>query len=154
MVLLAALGKLEKSLLREQVKPPMNVIVRIIVTLSLLLPFINVAGQAVHRTNNIQIISIMNSIIAPASDQLWAAENPITNEDWAKLENATKELIDAAKLISNSNGEWMKYNQLMIKASNEALSAVWSQNIEKLYEANENLYLSCVECHNNFHSNL
>lgn len=104
------------------------------------------------------ILQIMESIITPATDTLWQAEDPQTDAEWKVLEDAAIAVIDAGTAI-NSGGAgphdndwakqpaWQAFTRLMISAAEDALTAVRNQDIDALLQTGDALYSPCEACH-------
>ena len=109
----------------------------------------------------VSIMEIMESIITPITNTLWAAQDPKTEEEWKELEDAAIAVIAAGSLINlggtgQNDNEWIKepawqaYSKIMTNAGMDALKAIRSKDIGKLVETGEPLYISCEECHLKF----
>ncbi len=119
-------------------------------------------GTVVHR---LSVREVMVSAITPASNALWAAEDPQTFEAWKELEDAAVVMIAAGTLIkSGGAGEndrgwaadpaWQAYADTMIAAASDALDSARANDIDALLTATEVMYPPCEECHEQFHPDL
>jgi len=114
------------------------------------------AGETPAQTLTIR--EIMESVITPASDTLWAAENPQSDEEWRALEHAAIATIAAATLVAQggagpeddawaSKAEWRAFNDVMLLAARDALAAIRARDLDALFAANDALYPPCEGCH-------
>ncbi|MDH4108441.1 MAG: hypothetical protein OEW35_09000 [Gammaproteobacteria bacterium] len=104
------------------------------------------------------IREIMESVITPASDILWAVEDPQSDEDWRALEHAAIATIAGSVLVAQggagpeddawaSEPEWRAFNGIMLKAATDGLAAIRARDLDALYNANDALYPPCEGCH-------
>jgi len=114
------------------------------------------AEDAPVRTLTIR--EIMESVITPASDALWAVEDPQTDEEWRQLEHAAITTIAAATLVAQGGAgpeddawagqpEWRAFNEVMRIAAIDALAAIRARDLDELFNANDALYPPCEGCH-------
>ena len=103
----------------------------------------------------------MISVLVPASDALWAADDPAANEAWQKLEAAAQVVIAVGASIKiggsgpqdqhwAGQAEWQTFAGQMTTAAGQALQAIRNRDIDALYVANDALYQSCEGCHLKF----
>ena len=101
---------------------------------------------------------VMESVITPATNTLWGAEDPQTDEAWQELEDAAITTITAGTYVAlggsgtsdrewASKPEWQAFNDVMIEAATDALKAIRERDIEALFVANDVLYPPCEGCH-------
>lgn len=109
-------------------------------------------------TPKVTVKEVMESIITPATNTLWGAEDPQTDEAWQKLEDAAITTITAGTYVARggsgtndrewaSKPEWQAFNDVMIEAATDALKAIRERDIEALFVANDVLYPPCEGCH-------
>ncbi|MBT3425250.1 MAG: hypothetical protein HOL98_13445 [Gammaproteobacteria bacterium] len=104
------------------------------------------------------IKEVMESIIVPASDTLWAADDPQTEEEWQILEDAAIRTI-AARYLMDLGGtgpddnrwvkdpSWQAFSNAFDKAARDSLDAARDKNIDRLLDAGYELYPPCEGCH-------
>lgn len=131
----------------------------VVATVILILTFSPVfadSGSVTVPTSS--IMEIMLSIIAPATDVLWGADDPKSDEDWKVLENAAVAVINAGELIKQGGtgpqdntwagqAEWQGFSLLMTDAAEQAFDAIRNKDLDALFEAGDNLYPPCESCH-------
>lgn len=135
----------------------MNKFNRGLCTSIVLLLALPVAGddRAPYR---VTVKEIMDSVITPATNTLWGAEDPQTDAAWKQLEDAAITTILAGHYIGpggadSSNNEratttqWRAFNAAMIQAATDALRAIRERDIDALFVANDVLYPPCEGCH-------
>ena len=118
------------------------------------------SGRATAATpaQTLTIREIMESVITPASNTLWAVEDPQSDEEWRALEHAAIATIAASALVAQggagseddewaSKPEWRAFNEVMLKAAMDALAAVRARDLDALFAANDALYPPCEGCH-------
>jgi len=109
-------------------------------------------------TPSVTVKEVMESVITPATNTLWGAEDPQTDEAWQELEDAAITTITAATYVArgvsgtsdrewSNTPEWQAFNNVMIEAATDALKAIRERDIEALYVANDVLYPPCEGCH-------
>jgi len=106
----------------------------------------------------VTIKEVMESVITPATNTLWSAEDPQTDARWQELEDAAIATITAGTYSANggsganddewaSKPEWQAFNAVMVQAAMDALKAIRERDIEALFVANDVLYPPCEGCH-------
>lgn len=106
----------------------------------------------------VTVKDVMESVITPATNTLWGAEDPQTDEAWQQLEDAAITTITAGAYVArggsgasdqegSSTPEWQAFNSVMIEAAADALNAIRERDIEALFVANDVLYPPCEGCH-------
>lgn len=115
--------------------------------------------QSVEPTETVTTIEVMVSVIAPATDVLWAADNPQSDEDWAVLEAAARDIIGIDSLIKGDEGlvqheraraaepKWRAHNAQMMRAAQDALKSIENRDVDSLIEVGDQLYAPCESCH-------
>lgn len=113
-----------------------------------------------------RVNDVMLTTITPATNTLWAAEDPQSDADWQRLIDAATQVIDAARNISDggsgpndvswaSNPEWKKFSKDLENAATKVRQAAEERNLEALMNAaNDQMYPPCEDCHNQFHPGL
>jgi hypothetical protein len=107
---------------------------------------------------------LMNWVLDPQSDIVWAAVGsiitekgeeqlaPKTDEDWIKVRNAAATVAEASNLLllaphARDQGDWAAMTQKVIDKANECLQAAEAKDIETLFTAGGDMYLACTACH-------
>ena len=113
-------------------------------------------------TPPVTIKELMEKTITPASNTLWGAYEPPTEDgQWQQLEDAAVTMLLAA--WANSVGgsgpmdddwvrqpAWRAFNQVMLNASRDALDAIRTRDHDALLAAGDVLYPPCEGCHLQF----
>lgn len=107
----------------------------------------------------VSIKELMEKTITPATNTLWNAFDPPTEEaQWVALEEAAVTLLAASSLVAlggtgpmdaewASEAGWQAYNQVMIDAGRDALEAIRARDHDALLTAGDVLYPPCEGCH-------
>jgi cytochrome c556 len=128
------------------------------VCLALLVAMPTIVAADSNSQSGVSVKEVMESVITPATNTLWGAEDPQTDEEWQLLEDAAITTITAGKRVAlggtgandaewASKPEWQAFNDVMIKAAADALQAIRERNIDALFVANDILYPPCEGCH-------
>ena len=108
------------------------------------------------------IKELMETTIADASNTLWAtSEAPQTDAGWRAVEVAAQALVDAANIVARGGtgpmdeawakqSAWQAFNGVMLRASQQALTAARTKNYNALLAASDVLYPPCEGCHLQF----
>ena len=121
---------------------------------------LGVVAEAIDH--KVSVRDVMIAAITPATNTLWAAEDPQTDEAWKELEDAAIVVIATGTLIrAGGSGPddsewaadeaWQAYADTMIDAGAAALAAARDNDIDALFEATAVMYPPCEECHLQFH---
>ena len=110
----------------------------------------------------VTIKEIMEKTITPATNTIWGAYDPPTEDaQWQSLEEAAVTLLVAANVVAIGgtgpmDNDWVKeptwkaFNQVMIDAGVDALAAIRARDHEALLAAGDVLYPPCEGCHELF----
>lgn len=110
----------------------------------------------------VTIRELMEKTITPASNTLWSAYEPPTEEaQWQQLEEAAVTMLLASWANSvggtgpmdnewASQPTWQAFNQVMTNASRDALAAIRARDHDALLQAGDVLYPPCEGCHLQF----
>lgn len=110
----------------------------------------------------VSIKELMEKTITPATNTLWNAFEPPTEDaEWVALEEAAVTLLAAANVVALGgtgpmDNEWARqpgwqaYNQVMIDAGRDALEAIRNRDHDALLAAGDVLYPPCEGCHQQF----
>jgi hypothetical protein len=112
-------------------------------------------------TPTVTVKEVMEKTITPATNVLWNAFEPPTDEQWAALEEAAVTLLVAANSIATGGAgpmdakwaadpAWQAFDRVMIEAGISALRAVRARDLEGLTAAGDVLYPPCEGCHTQF----
>ncbi|MCI5106559.1 MAG: hypothetical protein MRY76_07600 [Pseudomonadales bacterium] len=105
---------------------------------------------------------LMNALLTPATNTIWGAYQLETQAQWQEVENAALTVIATAELLaaggaleaeqaSAAEADWQAWNNDMIAAARQVLSAVQEQDEQALSEAGNNaLYPPCESCHQQY----
>lgn len=110
----------------------------------------------------VSVYEVMVSIITPATDTIWAVEDPQSDEEWQQIEFAANTVIVAATQVKQggsgpndmqwaSETGWQQFADMIINAAIEARKAARTKDIEAVFEAGSILYPPCEECHLQYH---
>lgn len=113
---------------------------------------------AADGTPLVTIRELMEQTITSASNTLWNAWEPPSDEEWVALEEAAITMLVATQANAlggtgpNDNEwvaqpAWRAFNQAMLNASMDALRAIRARDHESLLDAGDVLYPSCEGCH-------
>lgn len=112
----------------------------------------NSGGQPVGTMSELMV-----RVIYPASDAIFyiATRTPSNGEEWAELEGTALMLAESGNLLMTparawDDNQWMRDAQLMRNAGEAAFSAAKDRNVEALEGLNDQLYQSCVTCHQHY----
>ena len=115
--------------------------------------------------HKVSVREIMISAITPATNTLWGADDPATEEAWQALADAAVVVIATGTLVKDGGAgpddnawaaeeAWQAFAQTMIDAGVDALAAARANDIDALMTAGEVMYPPCEECHLQFHPDM
>ena len=100
---------------------------------------------------------VMVHLIYPTSNAIFyiLTRTPTSTAEWGQLEGQALMLAESANLLmmpSRARGreQWIEDARLLLDAGEAALKAAQDRDVEALSELNEQLYQSCITCHQNF----
>ena len=100
---------------------------------------------------------LMVHIIRTASDAVFyiTSRTPSTGEEWAALQAQTLILAESANLLllpahARGRPQWNADTRLMLEAGKKAFAAAKAKDVAALEALNDELYQSCVTCHEHF----
>lgn len=108
------------------------------------------------------IKEVMNAIITPMTTIIWGAYQLETDAEWKEIENAALAVIAAGNLMAHGGSgpdetvvaaeeDWQLFNQQMITAARQVITAVEQRDEEALSSAgNDALYPPCESCHQQY----
>ena len=103
---------------------------------------------------------LMVRMIYPTSDAVFYIETrtPKTDEEWAELQAKTLTLSEAANLLmmpgrARDQERWIADATLMLDAGEKSYKAAKAKDVAALVAVNDDLYQSCVVCHQHYRRN-
>lgn len=93
---------------------------------------------------------------------IWGAYDLKSDAEWKQVENAALTVLAAGDLLAHggagqgetaiaAEADWQEYNQLMIAAARQVITAVGKKDEEALSSAgNDALYPPCESCHQQY----
>ncbi len=116
-------------------------------------------SEAVRSMRRVGSMSqLMVHLIYPTSNAVFYIETrtPTTNAEWGELEAKTLMFGEAANLllmpdrIREPEEQWISDAQLLLAVGRAALRETRNRDVEALANLNDQLYQSCVSCHQHF----
>ena len=102
----------------------------------------------------------MIRVIYPTSDAVFYIDTrtPTSDAEWGELQSKTLMLAESANLLmmpgrARDNDRWMTDAKLMFDAGQAAFRAARAKNLQALQDLNDQLYQSCVQCHQHYRPN-
>jgi hypothetical protein len=103
---------------------------------------------------------LMVDVIYPASDAVFyiSTRTPKNDAEWTELQGKTLMVAEAANLLMmpgrvRDNDRWMADAKLMRDAGAAAFAAAKKKDVDALIDLNDQLYQSCVTCHQQYRPN-
>lgn len=103
---------------------------------------------------------LMINIIYPTSDAVFYVDRdePKTEVQWNALANQALMLAESGNLLlmpgrARDQENWAKDAKMMIAAGSAAFKAARAKDIEAVRAVNDQLYQSCVSCHQQYRPN-
>ena len=100
---------------------------------------------------------LMVHVIRPTSDAVFyiTSRTPDTGEAWEVLQTQTLTLAESATLLmlpahARGRAQWLADARLMGEAGRKAFAAAKAKDAAALEALNDELYQSCVTCHEHF----
>jgi hypothetical protein len=126
--------------------------------------WILLAGAAMAQAPTFQPVGnmsqLMINIIYPTSDSIFYVErNPPKSEvDWISLQNQALILAESGNLLmmpgrARDQEKWMTESKALVDAGTAAFRAARSKDLEAVKAVNDQLYASCVQCHQDYRTN-
>jgi cytochrome c556 len=134
--------------------------------------FVVVGAKASQRSSSLvtpiaSIKEIMNGMITPASDAVFAAVStsvtkagieekaPKNDAEWQALTNQAAMLVEAGNLMLvdgrlKDKGEWVKLSQTFIDASKVALDGARARKADVVFASGEAIDKICDSCHEKY----
>jgi hypothetical protein len=103
---------------------------------------------------------LMVDVIYPASDAVFyiSTRTPKDAAEWTELQGKTLMLAESANLLmaagrARDNERWMNDARLLLDAGAAAFAAAKKKDVDALVDLNDQLYTSCVTCHQHYRAN-
>jgi hypothetical protein len=100
---------------------------------------------------------LMIRVIYPTSDAVFyiGTRVPASDAEWSDLQTKLLMLAESANLLmmpgrTRDNDRWMADAKLMLDVGQAAYRAARAKNVEALEALNDQLYQSCVQCHQHY----
>jgi len=100
---------------------------------------------------------LMVHLIRPTSDAVFyiTSRTPASEAEWTALQAQTLTLAEAGNLLmlpAHARGRvrWLDDARLMLEAGRKAFAAAKAKDVAALEALNDELYQSCVTCHEHF----
>ena len=100
---------------------------------------------------------LMNAMVVPASNAVFnvATEEPKNDDDWMAVQNQAIVLAESGNLLmlggrAPDNGDWIRFSQAFIDASQATLKAAESKNVDAVSMAGDKLLETCSLCHDKY----
>jgi hypothetical protein len=100
---------------------------------------------------------LMVHVIRPASDAVFyiTSRTPASDAEWGTLQAQTLMLAETGHLLmlpSRARGrtQWLADARLMLEAGRKSFAAAKAKDVAALEALNDELYQSCVTCHQHF----
>ena len=100
---------------------------------------------------------LMVHVIRPTSDAVFyiTSRTPETEEAWGTLQAQTLMLAESGTLLmqpsrARGRSQWLADARLMLEAGRKAFAAAKAKDVPALEALNDELYQSCVICHEHF----
>ena len=102
---------------------------------------------------------LMVDILYPAGDAIFYIETrtPTNSEEWALVQLQALAIAEVGNLLmmpgrARDQDQWMRDAELLINAGEAAYRAAKDRDIEAMIAVNDQLYQSCVSCHQHYRS--
>ena len=103
---------------------------------------------------------LMIDIIYPTSNAVFYVERapPKTDADWNTLKQNALTLAESGNLLmmpsrARDQGDWIKDAKMLVDAGAAAYRAAQAKDMAAVLAVNEQLYTSCVMCHQTYRTN-
>lgn len=100
---------------------------------------------------------LMVHLIRPTSDAVFyiTSRTPASEADWTVLQAQTLTLAESGNLLmlpahARGRRQWLDDARLMLDAGRRAFAAAKAKDVAALEALNDELYQSCVTCHEHF----
>ncbi len=110
---------------------------------------------------------IMATMVDPSANYIWQSVStivtakgveekfPRNDREWSELREAATRLAEGGSLLKEDrrragDSDWMKWSQAIVDAADTTLKAVAAKNADRILEAGEEIYNTCVGCHGGY----
>ena len=100
---------------------------------------------------------LMAKIVYPTSDAIFyiSVRTPSDEEGWNALQGQALMLAESANILmmpsrARDRDQWMRDSRLLLDVGEAAFAAATKQDVSALEELNDQLYQSCVTCHEHY----
>jgi hypothetical protein len=100
---------------------------------------------------------LMVHLIRPTSDAVFyiTSRTPTSEAEWGVLQAQTLTLAESGNLLmlpghARGRAQWLDDARLMVEAGRKAFTAAKAKDVAALESLNDELYQSCVTCHQHF----
>ena len=115
-------------------------------------------------TNDLQI---METMVDPSANLIWRSVStvvtvdevketfPRSDKEWNDLRKAATRLAEGGRLLKTSRSrgddrDWLKWSQAIVDAADLTLKAVDARSPDRILDAGEKIYETCVGCHGGY----
>ena len=116
------------------------------------------AAQAPQAVGSMS--ELMVQILYPTSDAIFyiSTRTPKTDAEWLELQAKTLTLAESANLLmmpsrARARAQWLKDSKLVLDVGTAAFKAAKAKDVAALEALSDQLYESCVTCHQHFRPN-
>jgi hypothetical protein len=110
---------------------------------------------------------LMQAVLDPSADEIWDSAGevltadgvedltPKTEAEWTAVRNHAVTLTEAGNLLmmaprAADGGQWMTLARALVDAGEQAWRAADAKDAERLLNAGDALYSTCVNCHEKY----
>jgi hypothetical protein len=110
---------------------------------------------------------MMNDIVDPAADDVWAASGwiitkegvvergPTNNEEWTAVRNRAMTVTEAGNLLmmaprAKDGGQWMTFARALVEKGEECVKAADTKSKQRMFDVGGELYQTCLNCHQQY----
>ncbi len=129
------------------------------------------AQQGSHYDTSLDMQMLMNLVVEPVADTLWATAGwvlsdagyeelyPTTDEGWAAAHNQSALVVEIGNMLAlperaMGRETWLNYSRALSSVGRTAMTATAEQNQEDYFQAGANLYSVCLACHQAYNTDL
>jgi hypothetical protein len=109
----------------------------------------------------------MQAVVDPSADEIWDSAGEVLTADgiedlrpkteaaWTAVRNHAVTVTESGNLLmmpprAVDGDQWMKLAQKLVDAGQEAWRAAEAKDADRLLVAGDNLYTTCVNCHERY----
>ena len=111
--------------------------------------------------------TIMETMVDPSAILIWRSVStivttdevvetfPRSDEEWNTLRKAAVRLAEGGRLLKRTrprvaNRDWLKWSQAIVDAADATIKAVEDRSPERVFDAGQRIYETCVGCHGGY----